>query len=47
MINNLDQFVTTFQRLFPGQPVPPMPKKPEELLMTVTLAMLDANPALW
>ena len=47
MIDNLQQFVTTYSRLFPGEPVPPMPQKPEDLSMTVTMAMSDANPVLW
>ena len=47
MIDNLQQFVTTYSRLFPGEPVPPMPQKPEDLSMTVMLAMRDANPVLW
>ena len=47
MIDNLQQFVTTYSRLFPGEPVPPMPSKPEDLTMTATLALRDANPVLW
>ena len=47
MIDNLRQFVTTYSRLFPGEPVPPMPLKPEDQSMTVTMAMRDANPVLW
>ena len=47
MIDNLQQFVTTYSSLFPGEPVPPMPQKPEDLSMTVTMAMRDANPVLW
>ena len=45
--DHLAAFVTTYQRLFPGEPVPAMPSKPEDLSMTVTLAMRDANPVLW
>ena len=47
MIDNLQQFVTTYSRMFPGELVPPMPQKPEDLSMTVTMAMRDANPVLW
>ena len=47
MIDNPQQFVTTYSRLFPGEPVPPMPQKPEDLSMTVAMAMRDANPVLW
>ena len=46
-MSNIEAFVTTYQRLFPGEPVPPMPKEPEELSMTATLALRDANPVLW
>ena len=41
MIDYLQQFVTTYSRLFSGEPVLPMPQKPEELSMKVTMAMRD------
>ena len=47
MNDHLQEFVSTYQKLFPGEAVPPMPEKPEQLSMTVTLAMRDANPVLW
>ena len=47
MIDNLQHFVTTHSRLFPGEPLPSMPSKPEDLSMTVTVALRDANPVLW
>ena len=47
MNDHLQEFVSTYQKLFPGETVPPMPEKPEQLSMTVTLAMRDANPVLW
>ena len=47
MNDHLQEFVSTYQKLFPGEVVPPMPEKPEQLSMTVTLAMRDANPVLW
>ena len=47
MIDNLQQFVTTYSRLFPGEQVPPMPQKSEDLSMAVTMAMRDASPVLW
>ena len=47
MNDHLQEFVSTYQKLFPGEAVPPMPEKPEQLSMTVTMAMRDANPVLW
>ena len=47
MNDHLQEFVSTYQKLFPGEAVPPMPEKPEQLSMTVTLALRDANPVLW
>ena len=45
--DHLQAFVSTYQRLFPGETVPAMPTKPEDLSMTVSLAMREDNPALW
>ena len=47
MNDHLQQFVSTYQKLFPGEAVPPMPQKPEDLSMTVTLALRNSDPALW
>ena len=47
MNNHLQEFVSTYQKQFPGEIVPAMLSKQEELSMTVTLAMRDANPVLW
>ena len=47
MNDHLQEFVSTYQKLFPGEAVPLMPETPEQLSMTVTLAMRDANPVLW
>jgi hypothetical protein len=46
-MSNIEAFVTTYQSLFPGTPTPPMPSKPEDLSMTVQLAIRDQNPGLW
>ena len=43
----LQDFVSTFQKLFPGMQVPPMPKKPGELALSAELAIRQNNPALW
>ena len=45
--DNLAAFVSTYQNLFPGVPLPQMPKRPEDLSMTVALAIRDNNPVLW
>ena len=47
MNDHLQQFVSTYQKLFPGEAVPPMPQKPEDLSMTVTLALRNSDPVLW
>ena len=47
MIDNLQRFLTKYSRLFPVEPIPPMPQKPENLSMIFTMAMRDANPVLW
>ena len=46
-MSNIEAFVSTYQSLFPGTPTPPMPSKPEDLSMTVQLAIRDQNPGLW
>ena len=47
MNNHLQEFVSTYQILFPCKVAPAMPSKPEELSMTVTLTLRDANPVPW
>ena len=47
MTDNLQEFVSTFQNLFPGVQVPPMPKKPGELGLSAEMAIRQSNPALW
>ena len=47
MNDHLQQFVSAYQKLFPGEAVPPMPQKPEDLSMTVTLALRNSDPVLW
>ena len=47
MTDNLQELVSTFQNLFPGVQVPPMPKKPGELGLSAEMAIWQNNPALW
>lgn len=45
--DNLQAFVTTFESVFPGVALPTMPKRPEDLSMTVQMAIRENNPVLW
>ena len=47
MTDNLQEFVSTFQNLFPGVQVPPMPKEPGELGLSAEMAIRQSNPQLW
>ena len=47
MTDNLQDFMSTLQNLFPGVQVPPMPKKPGELGLSAEMAIRQSNPALW
>ena len=38
-MSNIEAFVTTYQSLFPGTPTPPMPSKPEDLGLSVRMAI--------
>ena len=46
-MSNIEAFVSTYQSLFPGTPTPPMPSKPEDLGLSVQLAIRENNPRLW
>ena len=46
-MSNIEAFVTTYQSLFPGTPTPLMPSKPEDLGLSVQMAMRENNPRLW
>ena len=46
-MSNIEAFVSTYQSLFPGTPTPSMPSKPEDLDLSVQLAIRDQNPQLW
>ena len=47
MSNNIEAFANTYQQCIPGTPTPPMPKKVDELSLTIQIAIRDANPGLW
>ena len=46
-MSNIEAFVSTYQSLFPGTPTPAMPSKPEDLGLSVQLAIRENNPRLW
>ena len=46
-MSNIEAFVSTYQSLFPGTPTPPMPSKPEDLGLSVQMAIRENNPRLW
>ena len=46
-MSNIEAFVSTYQSLFPGTSTPAMPSKPEDLDLSVQLAIRDQNPRLW
>ena len=46
-MSNIEAFVSTYQSLFPGTPTPPMPSKPEDLGLSVRMAIRENNPRLW
>ena len=46
-MSNIEAFVSTYQSLFPGTPTPAMPSKPEDLVLSVQLAIRENNPRLW
>ena len=47
MTDNLQDFVGTFQNLFPGVQVPLMPKKQGEFGLSAEMAITQNHPALW
>ena len=46
-MSNIESFVSTYQSLFPGTPTPPMQSKPEDLGLSVRMAIRENNPRLW
>ena len=46
-MSNIEAFVSTYQSLFPGTPTPAMPSRPEDLGLSVQLAIRENNPRLW
>ena len=46
-MSNIEAFVSTYQNLSPGTPTPPMPSKPEDLGLSVQMAIRENNPRLW
>ena len=46
-MSQIEAFVSTYQSLFPGTPIPAMPSKPEDWGLSVQLAIRENNPRLW
>ena len=47
MSNQAQRFIELHSRAFPGVPVPPMPRHPGELGLSVQLALRDADAGWW
>ena len=46
-MSNIEAFVTAYQASFPGTPTPPMPSRPEDLSLSVQLALRENSPSVW
>ena len=47
MTNQAQRFIELHSRMFPEQPIPPLPRHPEELGLSVQLALRDAGAGWW
>ena len=47
MTNQAQRFIELHSRAFPGVPVPPMPRHPGELGLSVQMALRDADAGWW
>ena len=47
MTNQAQRFIELHSRMFPEQPIPPLPRHPEELGLSVQLALRDADAGWW
>ena len=47
MTNQAQRFIELHSRAFPGVPIPPLPRHPEELGLSVQLALRDADAGWW
>ena len=47
MTNQAQRFIELHSRAFPGVPIPPMPRHPGELGLSVQLALRDADAGWW
>ena len=46
-MSNIEAFVSAYQASFPGTPTPPMPSTPDDLSLSVQLALRQNSPAVW
>ena len=47
MTNQAQRFIELHSRAFPGVPIPPLPRHPSELGLSIQLALRDADAAWW
>ena len=47
MTNQAQRFIELHSRAFPGVPIPPLPRHPSELGLSVQLALRDADAGWW
>ena len=47
MTNQAQRFIELHSRAFPGVPIPPLPRHPGELGLSVQLALRDADAGWW
>ena len=47
MTNQAQRFIELHQRAFPGVPIPPLPRNPNELGLSVQMVLRDADAGWW
>tara|TARA_Y200000002_G_scaffold239908_1_gene198207 strand:- start:434 stop:898 length:465 start_codon:yes stop_codon:yes gene_type:complete len=46
-MSHIEAFVSAYQASFPGTPTPPMPSTPDDLSLSVQLALRQNSPSVW
>ena len=46
-MSHIEVFVSAYQASFPGTPTPPMPSTPDDLSLSVQLALRQNSPSVW
>lgn len=47
MTTQAQRFIELHSQVFPGKPIPPLPRHPDELGLSVQMALRDADPGWW